>query len=514
MDTTFLKTVRGRRRALLALAAAAGVWLAGPAPAAWAYIDYPAETLTLPRLMLELRSAGLFEVERVDLEKGAIRFKPLEHIQGNAHNDGINHLILYSGKIPPELQNVKVGQKAVLFYDDPYNRAVTFLEGAWYCSGWDAKTGWARIAYTAATHDFNCCFCGTVSELVAACKAIVRGETAVVRCRVRPNAPETQWVSVNLRDPHRKPVAPAPAGAPAAGPPKPAPAAADALPALLEKLRAEKPAARMEAAEAIGRLGPQAKGAAAALVAAFPQEKDPFARRAMITALGAIGPDAREAAPALALAVRNGYSGVDDLVGFEASAALGRIDSDGALSRQVVVAMLQDKDPDVRSRAAGMVRVLHPDMKSTIPALVAATKDASLAVRIEAMRSLAALRPEASVVMPALMAGLRDSDKYMRFYAANGLADYAADAKDAIKPLIEAVAKEKEPDARAREIRALRYLGPAAAEAVPMLTELLKDPNKEVQAQAEKALKKIRPEPPKPNAPRPKPGPAAGKPGG
>jgi len=479
-----------------ALAVLACVCLAA-ADAAWAYIDVAPEQFTLPRLLLEFRSAGLYEVERVDLEKGAIRFKPIEHIQGLAPAESINHAIGYDGRVPPEFKNVRVGQKAVLFRDDPYSRAVTMLEGTWYVSNWDRATGWARLA-TMANPFFECGFCGTVPELVAACKALVRGETIVVRCRRKPKAAETQWVTTSLREPHKRAVVPAPAGSPP-DPPKPAPA--EGLPALVAKLQAEKPEVRMEAAAAIGRLGPQAKAAAPALLAAFPQEKDPFARRAMIVALGAIGPEARQAAPALVAAVRDGYGNVDDLVGFEAMAALVKIDPENTASGRCVIAMLRDKNPEVRSRAAAMVRLLGPAVKSMAPALVEAAKDPHPGVRMEALRSLVALRPEAGLVLPLLTAALGDADKYVRLYAAQGLAGCGPEAKGATKPLIDAVAREKDPDVRSQEIRALRYIGPAAIEALPVLTEALKDPNPQVRTQAEKAIKKIRPDPPKPASP-------------
>jgi HEAT repeat protein len=104
-------------------------------------------------------------------------------------------------------------------------------------------------------------------------------------------------------------------------------------------------------------------------------------------------------------------------------------------------------------------------------------------------------------VLPLLTAAVGDSDKYVRLYAAQGLASCGPEAKGATKLLIEAVAKEKDPEVRSQEIRALRYIGPAAIEAVPVLTEALKDPSAEVRSQAEKAIKKIRPDPPKPKAP-------------
>jgi HEAT repeat protein len=233
----------------------------------------------------------------------------------------------------------------------------------------------------------------------------------------------------------------------------------------------------------------------------------------MIAALGAIGPDAKEAVPALIAAVRDGYGGVDDLVGFEAVVALAKIDPENVASSQYVLAMLRDKNPDVRHRAAALLGLIGHHLQAFAPALTEAMKDENPGVRVEAVRSFMKLRPDASLGVPALAHALGDSEKNARFYAANGLADYGPAAKPALRALIDAVAKEKEPDARAREIRALRYIGPDAAEAVPMLTELLKDPNKEVQSQAEKAIKKIKPEAAR-AAPGPKSGPVPGKPGG
>jgi len=468
---------------------------------AWAYIDQPAENFTLPRLLLEFRSAGLFEVERVDLEKGAIRFRFLELFQGLAPTDGINHTITFDGRIPPELRNVKVGQKAVLFRDDPYARAVTMLEGTWYVSSWDRSTGWSRISQMANAF-FEYGFCGSVPELAEACKTLLKGESVVVRCRKKKDSPETMLVSCSLREPHRRVALTGPGE-------KPAPSGSAApqanVAALLVTLRSEKADDRRTAATALARLGDQARAAVPALVAAFPQEKDTFARRAMVVALGQIGPGARDAVPSLVVALRDGYSSADDLVGFEASVALAKIDPDGAVTAQLLTAMLRDKNDDVRRRAAGVLRMVGPVLKNAVPVLIEAAKDRHSEVRAEAVRSLAALRPDPGLAVPVLATAVRDSDKYVRQYAATALATFGPEAKGALKALIEAVAAEKDPEARAQEIRALRYMGPAAAEAIPVLTEALKDPSKDVRAQAEKALKRIRPEPPKPAAPA-KPG--------
>jgi HEAT repeat protein len=471
-----------------------GAWLFVPA-AARGYIDQAPDKFTLPKLLLEFRSAGLYVVERVNLEQGVIRYKPLEPIQGLAPSESITHTIAVGTQVPPELKRVAVGQKAVLFRDDPYARAVTMIEGTWYLSSWDRSANCARFGGLANPY-FECGFCGSVGELVRACKALVRGEEITVRCRPNPKTTQTQWVTTSLREPHKRKVVAGPASAPAAET-QPAPAVevkADGLAGLLERLKAEKPVDRMEAAGAIGRLGPAARPAVAVLTAAFPQEKDPFARRAMIMALGAIGPEARPAVPTLLAAIRDGYGSVDDLVGFEASAALAKVDPNYAATTTLVVAMIKDANPGSRGQAAGLVRLLGIKGEPMMSALLAATRDPTAGVRREALRSIMFLKPDPATVVPPLVAGLEEPDKYWREYVATALAGLGPDARPAIKPLMAAIAKETVPAIKAQQIRALRYIGPAAAEALPMLADLQKDPNGVVRMQADKAIKKIRPD--------------------
>ncbi len=47
-----------------------------------AYIDQNVEALTLPRLLLEFRSVGIFEIARLDLEEGKVQYKLVETVQG------------------------------------------------------------------------------------------------------------------------------------------------------------------------------------------------------------------------------------------------------------------------------------------------------------------------------------------------------------------------------------------------------------------------------------------------
>src|SRR5262245_24685096 len=134
---------------------AGGILMLVPATTAHAYIDMPAEQLTLPRLLLEFRTVGIFQVERVDLERGAVRYKLQERLQGSWQIQESRHSIRLDGKVPAELGNLRQGQSALLFTGDNYSRGIVLVEGAWYCCTIDADSWW-RIAYTAGHYDFHC----------------------------------------------------------------------------------------------------------------------------------------------------------------------------------------------------------------------------------------------------------------------------------------------------------------------------------------------------------------------
>src|SRR5262249_38715212 len=78
---------------------------------------------------------------------------------------------------------------------------------------------------------------------------------------------------------------------------------------LLLELRTPERARRLDAAEGLGLLGPQARGAVPALAEAL-RDADGAVRRMAAAALGDIGPHARSAAPALIAALGDAQPGV------------------------------------------------------------------------------------------------------------------------------------------------------------------------------------------------------------
>jgi HEAT repeat protein len=444
-----LAAPRVYRAGALFLGALAVLSLPGPVPA---YIDMPAEQLTLPRVMLEFRSIGVCEIDRVDVEKGAVRFKLVERVQGPVESQA-KHAIKLNDAVPAELKSLKVGQRCVLFTGDGYGRGLTFVNGAWYCSVVDSNTSWWNIAYTDAYYDFKCAFAGTVPELTDAIKTLLKGEDAFVRCRKKSQKAETQLVSCSLRQRDRKLVLAKP-------PEKTAtvdPTAKLALPQLIEKLTDKNVNVRVHAADGLARHGKNAKSAVPALSKALQEDKDPFVRRSASVALGEIGPDAKAAVPALVALVQSQYENVDGLVGSEASYALSLIDPDGAASIAVVAPLLKNDDASVRMDAAGKLATLGATVKKATPALIEALKDKEGGVRYAVTNALGSIGADAKTAVPALIPALKDPNEHVRRAAARALGNFGKDAKAA----------------------------------VPALTAAQKDPNAEVRQYADEALKRI-----------------------
>jgi hypothetical protein len=413
----------------------------------------PAEALTIPRLLLEFRTVGVYEVERADIERGAVKYKLVERLQGASAAEA-KHALKYGEGVPGEFKNLKPGQRAVLFTGDGYGRSVTLIEGAWYCSNYDPKGGWWLIAYTAGHYDFNCAYVGSTAALVPAIQKLLRGEDVVVQCRKKSRTPELQWIRSSLREPHKKPVVEAPKTAP---PPGPVTVRNEPVDRLVAALESPDVGARVGAALALGRLGREGKAAVPALMAALAKDKDPFVRRATAVALGEIGPEAAAAVPTLIGVLQGHYENVEGLVGAEASLAVARVDPQGKASVALLAPKLRDPSPDVKMRTAGALGILGGVVKDAAPALCAALKDPSVDVRYAVAVALGGIGPDPAVAVPALIEALQDKHMYVRSVAARALGNIGTPAKAAI-PALEARLKDADADVRQAAGDALRRI--------------------------------------------------------
>jgi TonB family protein len=221
----------------------------------------------------------------------------------------------------------------------------------------------------------------------------------------------------------------------------------------------------------VARLGdPSASSDAARLLTAFGES----ANAAVIKAASDPNPHVRFAA-VLALS---------DLRGRDVTAAL--------------IAHLGDSDAPVRSASAaalGVLVVKNPaDGPAALPALTAALRDPDLHVQEDAAEALGKIGPGARPAIPALRGLL--THKELRVAAAISLTqiDPVGTAAETLPVLIEILKDPKNPR-RISVPETLGALGPLAAPAIPALTAALKDPEPFIQTAAAEALVKVRPRP-------------------
>jgi HEAT repeat protein len=415
-----------------------------------AYIDGKAENLTLPRLLLEFRNSGIYRVERVDAQRGAVLFRLVEAVQGcppqtQKHALGADRL----GK---ELPAISEGDSAFLMGPDPYKRCLALVNSAWYMANHNCRTGWSTFAYSSSHYDFGCGFSGSLPQLVACCKALLDGHDVVVPCRRKPKDPALHHVRCFLRDPHRKIEA-----SPAETQPAPAAAPADpALRAMLDTLTG-----------------------------------DPFARRRCAITLGRMGPAAAVAVPALLPIVRDGYGQVEDIVGWEAAVALTRIDPAGEMFIPILRRQLKNPAYEQRRRAvelAGILGAAGAPPATVTPLLVEGLRDTNQDVRQTAACSMNKFEIHAASAVRPLVAALGDKHRAVAESATEVLRSLG---QDAVGEIGKALGVTTDAPTRRRAARLLYELGPAAAPARDALTAAQTDADAEVRNMATEAVKNL-----------------------
>ena len=133
------------------------------------------------------------------------------------------------------------------------------------------------------------------------------------------------------------------------------------------------------------------------LIKALGYQKDSWVRMDAAYALADIGPAARAAIPALIAALAN-----DDL---PASHALGRI---GPVAVPALIAALGDENAKVRANAAFALAYMGAPASGAVPALIIALEDNDHLVQMEAALALGMIGPAAAEAIPALKAAARN----------------------------------------------------------------------------------------------------------
>lgn len=277
------------------------------------------------------------------------------------------------------------------------------------------------------------------------------------------------------------------------------------------QLRSKDAKERRSAAFALGKMGPSAVPALAALKAACKAEKDAKVKDAMVFALGEICRDTegpklndRELEPLFvsALAEPDGH------VRRSAVYALGCLGSKSADTRRALETALGDRDAGVRQNAAWALGQYGTDV---LPLLKRALNDADSLVKRDAASALLQMddadkvhellkdllplcrdassevrratlnvlvrvvNPKDTEAIPPLVAAMDDTDVENRRNAALALSNIGGEETAKAVPILLEAIKNGDSDLRRQSCLAIRNIGAKAAPAVPEMVRLLRD---------------------------------------
>jgi HEAT repeat protein len=247
---------------------------------------------------------------------------------------------------------------------------------------------------------------------------------------------------------------------------------------------------------ALAGIGQEAKGAMPALIADL-KRKDSAGRdrRLAMEALGAIGPGAREAVPLLAGSlgerdpdVRSAAAGALRGIGPVAVPALfAAVTSQDETTRNVAVYALDPIEPDAAENLDFLTRTLK-DRRDEDASLPAARQQAAWAAEF-----LGKLGPKASPAVPALEGALKDQkNTTIHLSAAEALARIAGPEAKAAAPELALALKRLRGASRARYAGALLRIEPANEQARTALLEVVKDArDRDAQEAAAKQLSQV-----------------------
>jgi HEAT repeat protein len=203
--------------------------------------------------------------------------------------------------------------------------------------------------------------------------------------------------------------------------------------------------------------------------------------------LAAIGPDAREAASALADYVMDPERKVYRA---DAVAALGCLRHEGEFALPLLRALLtSDKELlIVRANAAVAIWQISGDGTEGIPVIqqtLAASGETA-----ELLKALGDFGPAAQPLAPAIQRLATKKYAFHRYEAIRALRQINGDVAPVLPVLIQ-IASDDGPVFACKAIDFLGELGPAAQDAIPVLTECLKDESWRIRKSAAQALERI-----------------------
>jgi len=161
--------------------------------------------------------------------------------------------------------------------------------------------------------------------------------------------------------------------------------------------------------------------------------------------------------------------------------ALDALGGEGEKAAEVakrIEELLKDKSAQVRAHAAMALGSIGPAAKDSVPALAELLKDPDVMIRRTVVRAVRAIHPGPKVMIPICVKLLEDPDPAIRARILNAIAENGVQA---VPALIEALKDDK---FAYWALLILRDIGPAAKDALPAITEKLKDKRPEIRREA------------------------------
>lgn len=209
--------------------------------------------------------------------------------------------------------------------------------------------------------------------------------------------------------------------------------------------------------------------------------ENPNVRSDAADEIGLLGENATDAISALSQALHDEY----EPVRLNAAYALGAI---GEKAVPNLIKNLVCDNGQVRRKAAyGLAAV----GATAVPSLIEVLDHENDDVRVEATYALAQIGNDANTAVPALIARAKDNKVEVRRYLPEAFGSIGANAAPAVPTLIDMLENDDDVQVRFESALALAQIGPAAEDAIPVLTTSLKDRNRYVRDNSIHALKRI-----------------------
>ncbi len=252
------------------------------------------------------------------------------------------------------------------------------------------------------------------------------------------------------------------------------PAAKAAIPALTKKLADMQLLVRRNALQTLRSFGPLAAETIPEITKLLADQDDAF-RREVVEVVIAIGPAAKATVPDLAKLLKSPDERELMLV-LEALAAIGR---EARPAVADILPVLENRDRDIRAQALNALGRIGDATPEIVKAITNRLRDDFTSVRLAAVRALALLGPGAKEAVPALVAfgHPKRPDPAAAVWASTALYRIGSDA-DANLQMVIAALRNKELAGRLARLEAMdaaEYLGPAAKVVIPDLIEALGD---------------------------------------